>query len=128
MNDVIISILDEAVEKSRTVWFTIGDSIFKVYCDTSGQRAAFLSHYIYEKDEGGTDYTVKPEKYYHRGIYQLRRRLTFINKEDEGKQNAILGVLSIEDKKFKIKSVTETDDYIDIRLDDIYLKILKSRI
>lgn len=123
---IIIAILDDAVANNRTVWFTIGDDVFKVYCNISGQRAAFLSHYIYENEKGETDYTVKPEKYYHNGTYQLRRRLTF--KEDEGKENAILGVLSLKDKTFKIKSVTETDDRIDIRLDDIYLTILKNRV
>lgn len=79
---------------SKECWIQFKDRWLDFYIDCNGQRG----HYIvrYKKYTDANPYQYK---------YIIRRNLSFTNKIDEGKQDAILGVLDIS--KCKIISIQE---------------------
>lgn len=101
--DFIISILNEAVVKSRKIRITIED-LFSTYNDTNSQRGAYLTFYSYNSSE----LLIKPEEFYG-GMYHIRR-----SHESRGESlahdGAILGVLTIpkEIENYSIKRGSST--------------------
>lgn len=123
IRDLIIQTLDDAVIKKYKVQIETTDNTFNMYCDTSGQREVYLSFY---------DYKINCDKrpLMHDGspmwsnLYIPRRKLSFTNERDKGKEDAILGVLRVpKEEELKFASIVKKRDITEIVFNSISILI-----
>ena len=79
-NEAIKYICENLSDKT---WVSFKEDIFNFYYDNSGQRLHKVELY--------KGYDVKPIY----GMFKITRKLSFTNKEDEGKDGAVLGILDL---------------------------------
>lgn len=95
LKQTLISLLNDKVEHkvrcNLTFMYDSESALYRTYNDTNGQRQAYLTHFCYSKEENTTTPCYE--------LYQVRRHCTFVNKGDEGKQGAVLGVLNLQNVK-----------------------------
>lgn len=89
--DFIISILNDAVKRKLEIRLDVKKA-YSTYNDTNGQRRSYLTFYTYSTTEIDI-----PEEHFE-GNYHVKRKLSFTNNSDKGKDGAILGVLTIPKK------------------------------
>lgn len=114
--DAVISLLDYIVTSQFEVIVSIGEDLLSTYDDLSGQRKAYLSF------GGRTSEGIKLTEEGALNYYYVRRKLSFTNKGDEGKEDAILLVISPEGIK-KCKDIEITNNKL--RLDNIVIYFRK---
>lgn len=114
LRKLAINIIDVAIKAKRKIVVNIEN--FSLSDDSSGQREYYLDFFSYGKVD---------HKCYGTGLYKIKRRLTFVNQGDEGKQDAVLGVLIIPDiKDIKDISVVYLNRQIEIKVNSITITII----
>lgn len=111
--EALESTFDKMVEEKVQFQVTVGDGILRTYSDNSGQRSAYLTHHGYE---------VKSEK--RKGSfpsYAVRRKLSFVNPIDVGKEDALLMVIDFDSIKTKAKIISISQG--EIVIDNISISI-----
>ena len=110
-----ILLLDKAIVDKRKIRVSYKNNLLEHYLDICGQRQEYLVHYNYGcEDIKSSEELVEG---HFEGVYAIRRKLLFVNKEDEGKEGAYLGRIAI-DKASNISILQEahkttiTADYI----------------
>jgi len=111
LKQTLILLLNEKVKNKKrcslAFMYDSESALYRTYNDSNGQRQAYLTYFAYGEEEN----TTTPD----RELYQVRRHCTFVNKDDEGKQGAVLGVLNLQDVK---------DEDIMIRINQVQIKDL----
>lgn len=123
IRDLIIQILDDAVVKRHKVQIETTDDAFNMYCDTSGQRGVYLSFYDYKINCDKRPVMHDGTPMWH-NLYIPRRKLSFTNEQDKGKENAILGVLRVpKEEELKFISIVSKKDITEITFNSINILI-----
>lgn len=111
--EALESTFDKMVEEKVQFLVNVGDGILRSYSDNSGQRSAYLTHHGYE---------VNSEKRKGRvPSYAVRRKLSFVNPIDVGKEDAVLMVISFDSIKTKAKIISISER--EIKIDNISISI-----
>lgn len=101
LTQMALDLLHNAVVKGSSI--NISDSLgfINTYDDASGQRDAYLSFFSYTSN--GINLAEPVDGNFLSKEFFVRRKLSFVNNGDEGKQDAILLVL----RGWKIKNAKE---------------------
>lgn len=83
MKEIINKALSYAVDNDIYGYMQTTDSIFTTQDDSCGQRQCKFQYFGYGK----------PDKESYPGVYKILRHCSFINKTDDGKEDAVLGIL-----------------------------------
>lgn len=120
LTKTVIDLFKYAVENKVEVRVTDLTGVIDTYDDASGQRRAYLSYWG-PSSEGVN--TTEPGKFcIDADCFYVRRKLSFVNKGDEGKEDAIL--FSIYGKNIaKAKEISINGEVIII--DNIKLHLYK---
>lgn len=95
----IIAAFTNACEKKIKCSLTFSNGVFNTYDDTTGQRQCYLDYY------GAT-----PNAEAFPGVFKIKRHLTFTNKTDIGKQDAVIGVIRLTPEYFdKMTDISITE-------------------
>lgn len=121
-----ISLLQEAVDKSLIVQIsfyspegtTYKNEIYSIYSGVSGQRQAKIQNYDFLGDKANPK---KEPPFFPKDFFHIVRHNTFTNKEDEGTEGAILGVLKVGSAKNI--SIISFDYHTKIKLDNLEIII-----
>lgn len=118
LTKTVLNLFKHAVENKLEVRVTDLAGIIDTYDDASGQRQAYLSYW--GPTSKGVN-TTEPNKFcVDSDCFYIRRKLSFINKGDYGKENAIL--LSIYGKNIaRAKEISINGEVIIIDNIKIYL-------
>lgn len=88
---LVASVFQNAAAEKMKIHVSTADNMLKFYDDTSGQRECYITPY-------GPGPDGVPDMWpLH---FTIKRKLSFTNKGDEGKQGAVLAVLCLHPDRF----------------------------
>lgn len=84
--ECVKDILKELIHNKTSIRVTINGDLLSTYDDSSGQRGAYISYFSFHKNiiNFTPDPVIGPEPYF------VRRKLSFTNEGDEGKEDSVL--------------------------------------
>lgn len=118
LTNTVIEIFKDAVLNQHRVMVCSTNHIFNSYDDASGQRDAYLSFWGYTNQGINLDkpHCSEPNSFF------VRRKLSFCNTGDEGKEDAILLVIHGNNIKNAKEIIISSDSVI---IDNIEISIYK---
>lgn len=118
LTETVLSLLREAVIKQKRINVSNKHRIIDTYDDASGQRGAYLSFFSYTSN----GINIEEPHEHAPNIFFVRRKLTFTNPGDEGKEDAIL--LTIHGSNIsKAENIEITD--VGVIIDELEIKMFE---